>query len=306
MQSPGQMIRDARLLNRVSPDDVFKETRIRPVLLERMEEDLLSRLPEDPYCRSLYGSAARAAGAGVAEVLAAYDEIRAARVRASMPPQVAPPPRLEGPRPGQVALGIGAALVLAALIGVGLWLVTRRGSEAEAPRPEAGSGADGAAWVEPQVPAAVIRGIGEVIKARPLAGPGIADTVSVVSPAFPVLPLASDPLPGPGEAMPDSLFVHVLATETVWVRLVQDRRQTRQGVLRPGEEKSWRARREMRFDVGNAAALRVTLNGRPVELPPAATARGLLHFELALDLLAPPEAAGAAAAETTTTLSLTR
>lgn len=305
MQSPGQMIREARLLNRVSPDDVFRETRIRPVLLERIEEDVLSRLPEDPYCRSLYQTVARASGCDVAQVMASYDEIRAARTRASLPPQAPPPPRREGPKPEQVAAGVGVAVVLAALIGGGIWLAARGGPQKKTPPRGPAAGATDAA--QPPPPAIVeTLARGEPVKARSLEGPGAGDTLSVVSPAFPVLPLASDPPAQPGEAA-DSLFAHVQARDTVWVRLVQDRRQTRQGVLRPGEERTWRARREMRFDVGNAAALQLTLNGRPVELPEPASPRGLLHFELALELLAPPAPDSAATApDSGAALTLTR
>ena len=117
MDSPGEILREARRRCGLSPEEIFRLTRVRPALLEAAEGDVLSSLPEDPYTRSLYATLARVTGADLPAVLASYDRLRAARDAVVVDPgAVLPAPRRE--RPLGLFLGLGA---LAGLL-LSLWL----------------------------------------------------------------------------------------------------------------------------------------------------------------------------------------
>ena len=133
IDSPGELIRDARRRKGLSPEEVFRIARVRPGLLENVEEDVLTALPEDPYARGLYASLARAVGADVDRVLAAYDRVRSARtVTAFREPVREEPSGPQGPRPlAPIFIAVAAVLLVAGLV----WIGGHR---------EAGSGSGGA------------------------------------------------------------------------------------------------------------------------------------------------------------------
>jgi len=68
--------------------------------------------------------------------------------------------------------------------------------------------------------------------------------------------------PGSAATAP-ALRLEVEASEHVWVRIQTDGQVVYQGLLRPGETRTWEARSTLQLDTGNAAALQVRLNGRP-------------------------------------------
>ncbi|WP_322797942.1 helix-turn-helix domain-containing protein [Thermoflexus sp.] len=69
-------------------------------------------------------------------------------------------------------------------------------------------------------------------------------------------------IPGSVTTVP-ALRLEVEASEHVWVRIRADGQMVYQGLLRPGEARTWEARSSLELDTGNAAALQVRLNGRP-------------------------------------------
>ncbi len=84
-----------------------------------------------------------------------------------------------------------------------------------------------------------------------------APTVPGVGP----IPSAT-PTPGPVAPAP-ALRLEVEASEHVWVRIRADDQVVYQGLLRPGETRTWEARSSLQLETGNAAALQVRINGRP-------------------------------------------
>ncbi|WP_322802516.1 helix-turn-helix domain-containing protein [Thermoflexus sp.] len=75
------------------------------------------------------------------------------------------------------------------------------------------------------------------------------------------LPLATST---PVSAAPaPALRLEVEASEHVWIRIRADDQVVYQGLLRPGETRTWEARSSLQLETGNAAALQVRINGRP-------------------------------------------
>lgn len=83
-------------------------------------------------------------------------------------------------------------------------------------------------------------------------------------------PTLTRPLPsaGAGPTLPPvgpapGLRLEAEAQEHVWVRILADGQVVYQGLLRPGEVRTWEARGTIQLDTGNAAALQVSVNGLP-------------------------------------------
>jgi len=190
MESPGELIRDARRRRGLSPEEVFRIARVRPGLLEKVEEDVLTALPEDPYARGLYASLARAVGADVQKVLAAYDHLRESRTVAPFrePVREEPPAPVASPRPLALVGGIAAVVVIAAVV----WIVSHHG---------AGTGGSGAR--ESDVARDVTTG---AVPAADEAAPTVTnstrpDSFAASSSEAPLVARAMPPAPaGPGAA----------------------------------------------------------------------------------------------------------
>jgi len=58
--------------------------------------------------------------------------------------------------------------------------------------------------------------------------------------------------------------VSVVATDRSWVRAVADGVTVFEGFLSAGDLQTWEAQRQLTMRVGNASALSLTVNGRPV------------------------------------------
>lgn len=61
------------------------------------------------------------------------------------------------------------------------------------------------------------------------------------------------------------LFLKIVATERVWVRLRVDDQSERDRILNPGEEDSFRGFRQIYLHIGNAGGLNLIFNGKPLE-----------------------------------------
>jgi cytoskeleton protein RodZ len=162
-----------------------------------------------------------------------------------------------------VVLGVVGAAV-AVLIGAAIWRSAHRsrGEEARAPSlpPVA---------LSPHI-RQVAPATGPATVSQPIPAPTSSSTsVSSSSPAptesrssaAPSAPVTGSPSP---VAAP--LTLSVSTDQACWSELSADGRTVFSGTLRSGESRRFEARNEFRITVGNAAALRLEVNGRA--LPP--------------------------------------
>jgi cytoskeleton protein RodZ len=94
----------------------------------------------------------------------------------------------------------------------------------------------------------------------------------------PALPVSAAALPQPDQAEPattaatpaasvqDGFLLRVHAKQEAWVLLIADGKQEMSGVLAAGAEKAVRARKEVVFKTGNAAAIELFQNDQPLPL----------------------------------------
>ena len=90
-----------------------------------------------------------------------------------------------------------------------------------------------------------------------------AALVEVVSPTpteTPALPTATPTVPPNPEG---GVTLVMTATEHVWVRVLTDGQTAFEGMMAPGQAKSWSGQEAVIVDTGNGAGLLVTVNGQP-------------------------------------------
>ena len=106
----------------------------------------------------------------------------------------------------------------------------------------------------------VLAGLFGVVRTRWLPRPSaLSPSPTGIAPGAVARPTGT-PLPAAGVPL---LQLEVTAAEHVWVRILADGQVVYQGLLRPGETRTWEARSVIGLETGNAAALQVRLNGRP-------------------------------------------
>ncbi len=224
----GGYLQAARLERGIRLEAVAGETRILLSTLEAIESEDLDRLPPEVFLKGFLRAFARAVGADEREVLALYLVRRG--VQEAGHPAAAGPFSSTTRSPGGWKLAVLLA-ALAGLIAVSTLVYHHwtQGRPAETPPPAA----------QPAVPvpaAAVARPPSETAKRPPM-------------PAAPV---------------------HVLeisAQEETWVKVAIDQGTPSEHRLKPGGRIRLEAAAGFNLLVGNAAAIKMTLDNRPVQVP---------------------------------------
>ena len=227
--APGNIIRLARLAQRLTLTQVSVATRIRTTYLEAIEDDDYAPLPSPAHARAFVHSYAR--------YLATHQSTRVPRSREPTAPAPLDPDALVAlyerqrrPRaPHRVVrsgrrrhrlswlrlAGTAAALVLGLLIAVLLI---------------------NPSWLQLRPSLATLPGVGSAATPTTLGDPAVAA--------------------GPG------VVVRAEATEGVWVRVTIDGQLAQEGLLAVGERALWSGKRSVHIRSGNARALSVSVNGQ--------------------------------------------
>jgi len=203
-------------------------TKIRAAYLAALEEERLDVLPPPPYSKGFVRTYARLLGLDAERLLA--------EVAARLPP---PSPDLSGP--GEIPLEPAqpvprwrrvATLVLWAALLFALY----------------------AAYVG-------YTQLREFARPVPSAQPEPSPQLEAPSPPAPVTPP-----PAPLESPPPPLGVTLTLSTTgrSWLRVVADGQRVFQGILEAGETRTWSAARDLSIRIGNAAAVQLIVNGRPL------------------------------------------
>lgn len=270
MYSIGQRLRDERLRQGLKLSDVSEQTRIRSVFLEAIEADDFDALPGRFYARSFVRQYARLLGIQDPELEAEISRqlgepgpvVTAEQVLATLS-GTAPekPPIMWRTRPDPRWLGYATIglLVVAGILGVYLgWQRARARAEARQ--------------------AAVAVELNKTEKQEP-STPGPAQPAMMPAqgaPAAPAIaPQSGNPALAPPaqarltEAQPAAgapLVAEVAARSAAWVQVSVDGKVVFVGNLQAGQRQTFRASERIRILTGNAGALEITRNGRPLGL----------------------------------------
>lgn len=231
--SIGETLTAAREGAKLSVDQVAKATRIPRTLVQAIERDDFSRCGGDVYARGHIRTIARTVGAQPGPLLEAFDSghrpTAAPRISDVFESETATRAERRGPNWSAVMAG---ALVL--VVGYGIVAAVTGDDDRRA-----GQGVDGAA--------------------APAAG------------GSPSPSSAAGPSGGPSavaQAPRDRVTVALDATDRSWVQAsTASGKQLFQGLLLPGQHKTFIDRRRVKLVVGNAGGVRLTVNGTDVGVP---------------------------------------
>ena len=234
--SVGNTLRSERLRLDVKLDRVAAETKISRRFLEAMENDQFDRLPARFFARNFLHQYSHALGLDEDEQIVSYQRELAA-IQEALP---APQPRRPLIRLPETPPSLWLAVGVLAATGVYSWWQMGQGSR----HGTASRSIDsiGAARTPP----------GTATPARASVGAGTTSgTVSTND-------------PGKTQDTPGAMRVVFGAVEPVWISVTSDGVQKFSGTLVGQQSREFDAAKIIRVLVGNAGALFISLNGKPV------------------------------------------
>jgi cytoskeletal protein RodZ len=235
----GERLRRARLERGASLGDIARETKIQSWILEAIERGDLSQVPGGVFVRGYLQSYARAIGLNPADILAAYAAEQP--LPAEPQPPVAEPPRPTGTPLWQTAV-IAAAVITLAL----MW------------RNAARTQSDSAGDAGTESPAA----LQSPVSVSPASQQSARDGAEPAATAGSSVPAAAvDGAAVPPAAAP--LLVELHTTGEAWIEATADGERKVYRLLDEGQTLHVEGQKQIRLLVGEAGAVRYTINGQP-------------------------------------------
>ncbi|MDU4959716.1 MAG: DUF4115 domain-containing protein [Sporomusaceae bacterium] len=236
MQTIAEMLRDERQRQGLTLKDIEAVTNIRVLYLQAIEEGNYSVLPGEVYVKGFIRNYANALGLNGAEYVELYRRERQpadpepASAAAETPQETPPAPRSAATRrrqrSRQTEIWLTGLLLLA--VGGGFWWY--HSSAGDAP--------------PPAVP-------------PPAAAPAPA-APPVAAPDAPVRPAV------PAKADETAVSVTAAFSSRSWIQVTVAGKILYEGIPQPGETLAWQASQPITVKVGNAGAVELTHNNRPV------------------------------------------
>lgn len=251
----GEALRAERLRQRRSIDQIARETRIPPRMLDAIEREDMETLPGLLFARNFVKQYATALGMEPAPLLGAMPALD---IESSPMPQA---PQRERDRPAWnpawngaissiVWLGLAVAAAVAAYVHFNRPLETQANSivAAAAPRPEP---ARVAAERHGEAPA-----------------PSVTSSAAPAAVSAPVKDVAESTAPESGNSETGSghkVNVVISARVDSWIEVSEDGKTVFSGILKPNESKEFSSDDPIKLIAGNAGGVTVSLNGRALD-----------------------------------------
>jgi cytoskeleton protein RodZ len=229
----GSWLRQQREIRNINLREISDNTKIGMRYLEALEEDRFEVLPAPIFAKGFLREYAKYVGLDADEVVNYYltvDQRRRAELGVEEPPPPRPTPSRASVAPAakeRTAIWAGIVILALLLIALVVWLARRDGAS----QPD-----------EPEAPPPI---------AAPVAAPMPAPPVASPPPAIPA--------DGP-------MIVNLTFTAECWVEAVVDGGRRISELRVQGESMRIEARESLVLTLGNAGAVRVDVNGRPVGL----------------------------------------
>jgi cytoskeleton protein RodZ len=269
MEHLGAQLKQAREAQGLSLKEIALRTKISVSALEAVERNDFTRLPGGIFGRSFIRAFALEVGMDPDATVARFiDELerseREAALRGAIRPEITPDDQrfLARQRRAVTWLRVAVAVLVLAAIALGTWQVRKRfAAGSAAPEPAPGTSARPAPT--PVAPAL----------ASPDVVPPAVEVVSEPLPPLPAgaLPQGAAPVSGeppvaqaPPAAASAALVVEMTLAAESWLSAVTDGGPPSARLYKAGERARFEAAREVRLDIGNAGAVAMTINGRPV------------------------------------------
>lgn len=236
--SIGERLVEARLEAGLTTAQVAETTRIRRTLVEAIEADDYALCGGDVYARGHIGTIARTVGLDPTPLLAEFDEAHLATApRAMAAFDTETNSRAERRSPNWIA-AMAVALVL--VVGLGAWQLIR----------------------QPDSPRQTTTGI------TPTSTPSASTTVTP-SPSSPTPTPTPSPTSSDIAEAPESGVSVTIAADggRSWISVIEGSDEVFQGILEDGETKEFSDDVKVKLVIGNAGAVRLTVNGSDLGAP---------------------------------------
>ena len=254
----GQQLRQRREMLSLTHEEIERHTRVRASFLQALELGSLEELPSPVQTRGILANYAAFLDLDVDDILLRFaDGLQArhreqkpqwqpARTRPTMTVHTSLPP-LRSFIASDLLFGVGVAVVLLlfAVWGISRVMTVRTSGQAGATAPS----------------------ISEVLAGTP--APALAQEVTLIPAQDTPLAPTADTSAGAEIATLDpgvAVQIHLVTSERTYMRVTVDGKVDFEGRTELGKDYTYQAARQIEVLVGNAAALRVALNGRDTGL----------------------------------------
>jgi transcriptional regulator with XRE-family HTH domain len=242
----GERLRAERVRRKRSIDDISRETRISPKMLEAIEREDFERLPGLLFTRNFVKQYALALGLDAEPLLAELPRVDVANSPMPQAPSRMPLELWDSSWNGAVSSVLWLILALVASVTAYVHfnrpLETRAGAKAAIPAAQAGHTAAGPA---PSVP---------VQAGRPVSTKAPVRTVAETPP--------------PAADLSDNrhkVKVFITAHADTWIQVSADGKTVFTGTLKPNESREISGDEMVRLLAGNAGGITISLNGRTLD-----------------------------------------
>lgn len=270
----GERLRSAREARGLSLDEIEAATRIRRRFLEALEAEAFDQLPGGAYARGFLRTYASYLGLPAEDLVGMSPDFHAGPIIASgSPVEVRITPAKPQSRARRIITGI-AVLVAIGIVLLAYMLYSQLRQFALTPPPVPPGGTSSTS--PPVAPAGPAAGGPRpspeaVAESPPPATPPASPKVPAASPSPPQATTPAAPTASPSSSAVDQLRplagplrIAVAVADRSWVRTIADGVTVFEGFLNGGDRQLWQARHEMILRIGNASAVDLTVNGRPL------------------------------------------
>jgi cytoskeletal protein RodZ len=254
MESIGRRLKEARLAKHLSIEDVSKETRIQPRILEALESDRFHEVLSPIYARGFIKKYADFLGLDSGSLVQTYLSQQPSHPKQVLSLQPAP----DSPILSRLILPMGLFLVTVAVLGC-LWFLGFK------------------FWEKLKVQ----RPVRQVQQTAP--APVHATRRQPPQPAKPQTTKQTPDTHKAGQAksfpIPTSEPLILTATTTgddCWLRVKCDGKLIAEVTLAKNSQEKWEAKEKIELHVGNAGFLKLDLNGRPLGSPGQGVIKNIL------------------------------
>lgn len=259
----GDYLRSIREKKEITIEELSRQTRIRPEIIERLEAERESELPGPVFVKGFIKSIAEAIGADPSEALKGFkdDESRSGTGHVILP--AAGPHKRSSMATLVLSIGVIALVILSTMMLIRWWSAAP-GSDTPAETPSPSPSTD----LPSSSPAPSDTSVtGE---SAPLEAPTVSSPVdqlkaetdtggSVVKDLETERPRFSRP------SAP--LQLKASAIEDTWVKVIRDQEKPEEYFLKSGDRLELEAQSVYNLLIGNAGGIELELNGKPVRLP---------------------------------------
>lgn len=264
METLGGFFRQARERQGLSLDQIASQTRIPPQHLQALEEEDFASLPAKVFTKGFVRSYARALGLDEDEALQLFLTSSGSFYERTKQEQQHVQIKLEAAHRSRFNWNL--VLILFLVIGGALFYLLPAQQEQLPPANESEtplrielhqetkpSSAEPPADASPITPLDTAPSPSPPVISLPPPPP---HEPKVISPGLAVSPVPEDAL-GPG----GPLVLEIEATQLTWVVVRSDDQAPHEALLQPGQQITWKAKKQFLLTLGNAAGVAISLNG---------------------------------------------